>query len=780
MTYLKAAKEGQFEFRPGPAALPYQPFRRTITFSLEYNKVTSPVIHTDGSKSEAGYAANPGVTIASDFRSALAAICTPGPAQTALIVEIILALDQAPQVSLCWVKGHSGVAVNELADQAAKTAAISNLEQSYSILPQSLARGRAQSSAMEAWTLVYTQDYHNRKLKIFATSPIRLRAFLSKIRLGMATTTILTSHGQVLEDLALWYRDLDPTCPHGWEESQTVDHLLFSCPDFMLHRLQTALLLGVQDFSPTALPLLADSLPAWNYLGSIPPAGMAPPISLPPQQQQQPMPQQNGPLSPQAMASTFLQQALPPQAPPQQAPPPQGFPPQHQPYLAYGPAPAFPPKATAFTVYNGRSAEDALAKITEFIDSRQSHWRKTLAISLDISKAFDTISRLAIVQSLDRLICPDSLVCLVQSFLEDREVTYSAWPFNASTFSQRGTLQGSSLSPFLWNLVARELFLRFQIRESWLVAFADDFTLLIQVRGRLPVMAINDFLDRMTAWCVDNGLQLNPRKTQACIFQWRRVHPNLDPEIVLRNRCIIPRLSKAIQRKFGLSFVAGNRIFKALVVPAFLYGFSAWGSRGSSREGIRQLRSLQSLFARRTIRGGPCTPTISAISLPGSPPRYIIIKARMTYLKAAKEGQFEFRPGPAALPYQPFRRTITFSLEYNKVTSPVIHTDGSKSEAGYAANPRVTIASDFRSALAAICTPGPAQTALIVEIILALDQAPQVSICWVKGHSGVAGNELADQAPKTEQYITWNNPTPSFLKALLEAVPTHLLCKLGP
>ncbi|UYV69863.1 hypothetical protein LAZ67_7001010 [Cordylochernes scorpioides] len=59
-----------------------------------------------------------------------------------------------------------------------------------------------------------------------------------------------------------------------------------------------------------------------------------------------------------------------------------------------------------FGFVHGRSAEEALTEITQFIDERQSHWRKTLAIGLDISKAFDTVWRPAII-GLERLACPN-------------------------------------------------------------------------------------------------------------------------------------------------------------------------------------------------------------------------------------------------------------------------------------------------------------------------------------------------------------------------------------
>ncbi|UYV68203.1 hypothetical protein LAZ67_5003376, partial [Cordylochernes scorpioides] len=181
---------------------------------------------------------------------------------------------------------------------------------------------------------------------------------------------------------------------------------------------------------------------------------------------------------------------------------------------------------TVLGTVNGRSAEDALASITQLIEERQAHWRKTLVISSDISKAFDTVWRQAIIQNLERLNCSESITCLVKSFLEDRTVSYSAWTATECTSSQLGTPQGSALSPFLWNIVARTIFTLPSIIDSRLIAYADDFTLMTQVRSRLPVSATNTFLERLTSWCTINGLNINPIKTQACLFQWRNVHPN--------------------------------------------------------------------------------------------------------------------------------------------------------------------------------------------------------------------------------------------------------------
>ncbi|UYV74290.1 hypothetical protein LAZ67_11002877 [Cordylochernes scorpioides] len=47
---------------------------------------------------------------------------------------------------------------------------------------------------------------------------------------------------------------------------QTVDHLLFSCPAFLRHRIQTAILLGLTHLNTTFMVNLPDSTSAWNFL----------------------------------------------------------------------------------------------------------------------------------------------------------------------------------------------------------------------------------------------------------------------------------------------------------------------------------------------------------------------------------------------------------------------------------------------------------------------------------------------------------------------------------
>ncbi|UYV67747.1 hypothetical protein LAZ67_5001890 [Cordylochernes scorpioides] len=436
---------------------------------------------------------------------------------------------------------------------------------------------------------------------------------------------------------------------------------------------------------------------------------------------------------------------------------------------------------------NGRSAEDALASITQFIEERQAHWRKTLVISLDISKAFDTVWRPAIIQNLERLNCPESITGLVKSFLEDRRVSYSAWTATECTSSQLGTPQGSALSPFLWNIVARTIFTLPSIKDSRLIAYADDFTLMIQVRGRLPVSATNNFLERLISWCTMYGLNINPSKTQACLFQWRNVHPNSETglkilgqplnikktitilgvefdqtrgfvahlrKITRRCRSIIPRLTNSIQGKFGISFSAGTRIFDAVVVPAFLYGASAWGRRALSNEGIRQLRSLHYNFAKRVLRGGPCTPTVSAISITGSPPLDIITDQKMRLGVGAAIVPSSEDQQPVLLRLHPDCTAFQAELLAIRWAVRLVEEGYSREE--------ITIASDCKSALSAICTSGPVRSTLVAEIILALNTNQNVKLCWVPGHCGIDGNERADRAAKNAAVSTLE-PTFSIL-----------------
>ncbi|UYV81675.1 PLEKHG4 [Cordylochernes scorpioides] len=203
--------------------------------------------------------------IASDCQSALSAICRSWPPRTQLIAEIIYNLHFSPNVQLCWIKGHSGIPGNELADQAAKAAAHSNLPLSFTTLPKSVARGKKEQIALKMWTDLYIQDYSTRNLRRFAATPKLLLQMLRNIKHGSTSTTILTGHGYIQADLATVSKEY-PTCPHCQDEDQTVDHLLFTCPTFQYQRFQTATLLGITNICPASLENLPRKKSAWRHL----------------------------------------------------------------------------------------------------------------------------------------------------------------------------------------------------------------------------------------------------------------------------------------------------------------------------------------------------------------------------------------------------------------------------------------------------------------------------------------------------------------------------------
>ncbi|UYV71778.1 EIF3G [Cordylochernes scorpioides] len=63
----------------------------------------------------------------------------------------------------------------------------------------------------------------------------------------------------------------------------------------------------------------------------------------------------------------------------------------------------------------------------------------------------------------------------------------------------------------------------------------------------------------------------------------------------------------------------------------------------------------------------------------------LILNAELAKPRERRSRNYESKPGPAALPHPPYRRPLSFSLNLEDVTTPLIFTDGSKSDSGVGA-----------------------------------------------------------------------------------------------
>ncbi|UYV62574.1 hypothetical protein LAZ67_2001132 [Cordylochernes scorpioides] len=130
------------------------------------------------------------VTIASDCRSALAAICSTGPTRTSLVTNIMKSLTEL------LTSGCVGP---------------------FDQIPQE-------------------KCFHYQISATERPPPLR--------------------HGHVLADITRVLPETDSTCIHCSEEPQTVNHLLFNCPAFLKHRMQTAILLELTHLNPRSMARL--------------------------------------------------------------------------------------------------------------------------------------------------------------------------------------------------------------------------------------------------------------------------------------------------------------------------------------------------------------------------------------------------------------------------------------------------------------------------------------------------------------------------------------------
>ncbi|MDA1095541.1 MAG: group II intron reverse transcriptase/maturase [Acidobacteria bacterium] len=160
----------------------------------------------------------------------------------------------------------------------------------------------------------------------------------------------------------------------------------------------------------------------------------------------------------------------------------------------------------------GRSPHQALDALSVGLMTRKVNW----VLDADIRGFFDTLDHGWLVRFVEHRIADRRLVRLIQQWL-----TAGVLEDGTRTPSERGTVQGGSISPLLANLYLHYVFdlwvHRWRRREAhghvMVVRFADDFVVGFEHRPEAE-----RFLTALRDRCAQFGLTLHPEKTRLVEF----------------------------------------------------------------------------------------------------------------------------------------------------------------------------------------------------------------------------------------------------------------------
>ena len=196
----------------------------------------------------------------------------------------------------------------------------------------------------------------------------------------------------------------------------------------------------------------------------------------------------------------------------------------------------------------------ALLKITEGWREALGERKTVSAVSIDLSKAFDSICHCLLIRKLAAYGLLDHSIQLICSYLINHkqrvkiENAYSNW-----RVVQCGVLQGSLLGPLLFNIYINDI--TYVTKNMELRLYADDTTGYAASNSPATLeFYINSDLVRLSQWLEDNYLTINTTKTQAMIVG----KSNYNYELFLKSNNILTidelkLLGVTIDNKFTFS-----------------------------------------------------------------------------------------------------------------------------------------------------------------------------------------------------------------------------------
>ena len=183
------------------------------------------------------------------------------------------------------------------------------------------------------------------------------------------------------------------------------------------------------------------------------------------------------------------------------------------------------------------SCENAVGELIGEIVKGQEHRKHTLAVFLDLSKAFDTLSHKILLTKLERYGISGTSWKWFQSYLDQRKLRVKCMTESGSVMEYSdyfnidyGAPQGSCLGPLLFLIITNDLHLC--VENGNCLLFANATTLyLTHPNLNYLKWGIEDDLKRVMDWFRANKLTLNVSKTECVLFSHKTLKQNFSINI---------------------------------------------------------------------------------------------------------------------------------------------------------------------------------------------------------------------------------------------------------
>ena len=196
------------------------------------------------------------------------------------------------------------------------------------------------------------------------------------------------------------------------------------------------------------------------------------------------------------------------------------------------------------------SCENAVMELISEIVKNQSKNKHTLAIFLDLSKAFDTLQHSVLFSKLDQYGIRGNSLDWFKSYLTNRSLRVKCVTSSTGRMEKSedfpvkvGTPQGSCLGPLLFLIFVNDLHLHLDLCSS--ILFADDTTIYKSHRNlKFLKWCIEEDLKIVSDWLRANKLTLNLKKSVYILF------PKSNKEVSLTIEMDGKNLKQVQQTKF--------------------------------------------------------------------------------------------------------------------------------------------------------------------------------------------------------------------------------------